>query len=243
MAGVAVVAIGLFIVTRGPSPTPVPKADPTVITGESPRIQGEVRQPDPAETAKHAAVDAIRSGGAAYATGDLISAQTQFEAAVIAAPDDAEARNNLAQVLVRQGKTAQAMPHYDVAVKIAPDKWSYRFNRARAYSQLERWADAAVEYEVATRLFPDDFATHYNLGLALIRLRRYSDAVGWLEKAVAAAPEEHGFLIQLGTAHIGAGQPDRARVAFEQFLSRAPNDAEAPRVKALLEALAAAPSK
>jgi hypothetical protein len=54
------------------------------------------------------------------------------------------------------------------------------------------------------------------------------------------APGETSFLITLGTAYVGAKQPDRARAAFELFLQRAPADPEAPRVKSLLESMAAA---
>jgi hypothetical protein len=55
---------------------------------------------------------------------------------------------------------------------------------------------------------------------------------------VTEAPEEHGFLITLGTAYVGAAQPERARTAFERFLQLAPDNPEAPKVKALLQALA-----
>jgi Flp pilus assembly protein TadD len=68
-------------------------------------------------------------------------------------------------------------------------------------------------------------------------VRDYGAAAASLEQAVAAAPEEHDFLISLGTAYVGASQHDRARVVFERFLRLAPNDPEAPKVKALLQAL------
>lgn len=191
-------------------------------------------------TVSFAAVDAKRDAAAAYNRGDHAIALTQLEAAVAASPADPESRNNLGQLLVRQGRTAEALPHFDEAVRLAAGRWAYRFNRARAYGLLNRWTDAIADYRVAAMLFPQDHATLYNLGLALLRVRDYPEAVGVLDQAVAAAPDEHEFLITLGTAYVGAAQSDRARATFERFLELAPNDAEAPRVKALLDALAAA---
>ena len=183
------------------------------------------------------AIDSKRAAGAAYSAGDFASALTALEAAVEAAPSDPEARNNFGQLLVRQGRAAAALPHFDEAVRLDGTRWNYRFNRARAYGLLDRWPEAVADYRRASQMFPEDHATLYNLGLALMRVRDYGAAATTLEQAVAAAPEQHDFLITLGTAYVGAAQPDRARAPFERFLELAPNDPEAPKVKALLEAL------
>ena len=193
-----------------------------------------------AETLSSAAAGLKREGAAAYVKGDYATALTQLDAAVAASPLDPEARNNLGQLLVRQGRAAEALPHFGEAVRLDGQRWSYRFNRARAYGVLDRWPDAIAEYRVAANLFPDDHATLYNLGLALMQVKDYPAAARALEQAIAAAPEEPSLLITLGTAYVGAEQPDHARATFERFLAVAPNDAEAPRVKALLDALAAA---
>lgn len=186
------------------------------------------------------AVDAKRDAAVAYARGDYGAALAQLEAAVASSPNDAEARNNLGQLFVRMGRAADSVGHFDEAVRLDGQRWAYRFNRARAYGLLNRWPDAIADYRVAITLFPGDHATLYNLGLALLRVRDYPAAVVALEEAVAAAPEAHDFLITLGTAYVGTEQSDRARATFERFLELAPEDAEAPRVRALLEALFAA---
>jgi tetratricopeptide (TPR) repeat protein len=188
----------------------------------------------------YAAADAKRSGSVAYAGGDMSRALEQYEAAVEATPDDAEAQNNLGQLLVRMGRATDAIAHFDAAVTLDGERWSYRFNRARTYGLLNRWKEAVAEYRVAAGLFPDDHATAFNLGLALLRVPDYPEAVRALEHAVAMAPEEAAFLITLGTAYVGAQQTDRARATFEKFLEVAPSDAEVPRVKGLLEAMTAA---
>lgn len=235
----AVIGVAAIVTMRSGEPrasTPEPAPAP-VIAAEA---TSEPKPIDASALGRSQGEDAQRAGAGAYASGDLASALTQFEAAVAAKPEDPEAQNNLGQVLVRLNRAADALPHFDEAVRRDSQKWAYRFNRARAYGALERWNEAAVEYRAAAEIFPDDYATRYNLGLVLLRQKQYRDAVTELERAVAQAPGEVSFLITLGTAHVGAEQPARARAVFQQFLELAPNDPEAPRVKSLIAALDAA---
>lgn len=222
------------------STVPEPPSKAAVTRPQSTGRAGLGPAADAGTAGAYAAVDAKRAGTASYTTGDLPSALERFEEAVAETPDDSEAQNNLGQILIRLGRAKDALPHFDAAIEIDGERWSYRFNRARAYGLLNMWEQAVAEYRVAANLFPDDHATAYNLGLALMRLNRYPEATGALEHAVEMAPGETSFLITLGTAYVGAKQPDRARATFEKFLERAPADPEAPRVKSLLESMAAA---
>ena len=199
-----------------------------------------VREPqtiDPTVLARNKSAESKIAGYAAYSAGNLDAALASFQQAVEQNPEDPEARNNLAQVLVRLNRPGDALMHLDEAIQLDGTKWAYRFNRARAYAQLNRLSDAATEYRVASNMFPDDYATQYNLGLVLLKSKQYLDAVQALERAVALAPSEPSFLISLGTAYVAIERPDRAKATFEQFLEMAPDDPEAPRVKALIQAL------
>ena len=242
-AAVAIGALLLFaVISRNASSHP---AEALPAASESVKTPAAAPAPaassadgiEPAPARSVAAVDTHRAAVAAYAVGDFASALAQLEALVASAPDDAEARNNLGQLLVRQGRVVDALPHFDAAIRLNEQRWSYRFNRARAYGLVDRWNDAVADYRIAAQLLPDDHATQYNLGLALLRVRDYAGAATVLEHAVAAAPEQHDFLITLGTAYMGASQQDRARATFERFLELAPNDPESPKVKDLLHAL------
>lgn len=247
--GVVGIAIAAFVLTAIGLLTSGSDGTQTAAGGSStigtPVTQAPPKMPEPrpidsVALAKNLGADARRAGNAAYAMGDFAAALARFQAAVDANPEDPEARNNLAQVLVRQNRAADALPHLDEAVRINPQTWAYRFNRARALAALERWKEAATEYRAAADLFPEDYATQYNLGLTLMRLKQYADSVTALERAVALAPGEPSFLITLGTAYVGAERPDRAKAVLQQFLELAPDDPEAPRVKALIGALTAA---
>jgi tetratricopeptide (TPR) repeat protein len=236
----AVVLVGAMASEEPAPPAPAPavadvQSEPAT-SDEEPAFEADASvAATPARSFE--AMDATRSAAAAYASGDFAAAQAAAEAAVAASPEDAEARNTLGQVLVRQGRAAEALPHFDQAVRLDDQRWAYRFNRARAYGLVNRWPEAVVEYRAAAQILPDDHVTLYNLGLALLRVRDYGAAVVSLEQAVAAAPDQHDFLITLGTAYVGAAQPDRARQTFERFLELAPEHAEASKVKSLLQAL------
>jgi Flp pilus assembly protein TadD len=236
-----VIGVGLAIQSNLPPATvaatastgrPIVQPAGTESTGE------EIAAPDTsADARQHQALDARRSGAAAYARGDLAGSVSRYEEAVAASPEDAGARNDLGQVLVRLERSREAIPHFDEAIRLDPEEWAYRFNRARAYGQLQQWNDAVRDYRAAVRLFPDDYATHYNLGLALMRLKQYPEAAATLEQAVTMAPGESTFLITLGTAYVGAQRPDRARATFERFLTLFPDDGEAETIKELLQAM------
>lgn len=235
-----VIGVGALIASRASAPSPVARDTAAVPEAAASPERRDAQAPGSEPATAYAVVDAKRAGAAAYRLGDLSGALTELESAVTAAPDDAEARNNLAQVLIRHGRVKDALLHLDEAVRFNAAQWSYRFNRARAYGLLDRWPDAVNEYRVALQLFPEDHVTAYNLGLAQMRTKEYVQAAATLEQAVSLSAESHDFLVTLGTAYVGAEKPDRARATFEKFLAAAPSNPDAPRVKALLEAMAAA---
>jgi tetratricopeptide (TPR) repeat protein len=239
VAGIAILAIAIVVASSRGGDDSVAKAAAV----RPPPLSAPVANAEPVDQevlARNESMELRRAGSVAYTNGDIDSALAQFQAAVEANPNDAEARNNLAQVLVRLKRSTEALAHLDEAVRLDEQKWAYRFNRARAYAELNRLPEAITEYRVAANLFPDDYATHFNLGVVFLRTKQYPEAVQSLERAVNLAPGEPSFLISLGTAYVGVEQPAKAKAAFQHFLEIAPDDPESPRVKALIEALDAA---
>ena len=66
----------------------------------------------------------------------------QSEQAVRLDPADAETHNNLANMRLRQGRTAEALDHYAKAGQFAPDDPESRFALAAAYAAAGRFDDA-----------------------------------------------------------------------------------------------------
>jgi tetratricopeptide (TPR) repeat protein len=193
----------------------------------------------PGAAEPYQAVESVQHAAAAYVQGNVDGALVAYEAAVAANPDDAEARNNLAQLLVRVGRADEALPHFGQVITAHPDRWAYRFNRGRAFAALNRWPEAVADYETAVATFPDDYATHYNLGLAQARMNAHAAAATAFERAVALAPGESSFLVSLGTEYIALNRIADARTVFEQYLREQPQGPDAARVQQVIDGLTA----
>ena len=194
--------------------------------------------PAPARRGVVASIDARRPGEAAYNRGDVSAALEHFEEAVAADPKDAEALNNLGQVLVRQGRALEAIPHFDRAIALVPSSWAYHFNRARAYATMEQWGQAVAGYQDAQRLFPEDYATQFNLARALQKSGDLPRALEAFERAIELAPGQADFHLAHGLALEAASRPKDASAAYRRYLELAEDPAEADKVKeriALLE--------
>jgi len=187
-----------------------------------------------AATARDESAPAIAS----YAAGDIDGALRRFKQAVARDPDDAEALNNLGQLLVRADRAVEAVEYFDRAIARQPGAWAYRFNRARALGILGQW-DAAVDgYRDAARLFPDDYVTHFNLAKALQKKGDLNAAIETFERAIQLAPGEADFHLSHGLALEAAKRPNAAAAAYRKYLELAANRPEADKVRgriALLE--------
>lgn len=216
----------------------------TESTGFVPRNAGDVETsvPDEVTTA-----DFSRSGLAAYKGGDLASAEAKLKAAVEADGQNAEALNNLGQVLVRAGKPSEAIAAFDRAIALSDGVWAYRFNRARAFAQMQDWSQAIAGYNDALRLFPDDYATHFNLAKARESSGDLPGAVESYGKAAELAPGQGEFQLWYGRALDRSGRQQDAVAAYKKFLELEPDGPQAEKVKARLTQLgdppAGAPSR
>ena len=70
--------------------------------------------------------------------GDLATAAQHFRHALRSKPDNAEAHNNLGNVLDSQGDLEQAAFHYELALRINPEYASARENLQRVLLKLKR---------------------------------------------------------------------------------------------------------
>jgi tetratricopeptide (TPR) repeat protein len=184
-----------------------------------------------------AAVDASRAGVAAYTGGDLTTAIAQFTAAVEADPDNADALNNLGQVLVKAGRAREAIAYFDRAIAVSDAVWAYHFNRARAYDELKEWRQAVAGYTDAARLFPDDYVTQFNLAKARQADGDMTGAVQGYARAIELAPEQADFHLWYGQALDLSGRLADAAAAYRRYLELEPHAARAEKVKARLAQL------
>ena len=196
-----------------------------------PSVPSSPREPAAADPVA-VALDSKREGVSAYNRGDVAVAIDGFTRAVEAHPDDAEALNNLGQVLVKAGRAAEAIRHFDRAVELSPDGWAYHFNRARAYAVMQQWPRAIAGYRDAARLFPGDYATQFNLAKALQANGDVPGALEAFQRAIQLAPGQADFHLSYGLALEAAKRPKDAAAAYKQFLVLEPESPEAEKVKA-----------
>jgi len=236
LALTSAVAIPLLMGTpRTGAAIPAPAA--AAMAGETGTASITADTPSYTPSGVFAASDANRGGTAAYANGDIGSAESQYRAAVVADPDNSEALNNLGQVLVRNGDARGAIEFFDRAIAASPDIWAYHFNRARAYGEIADWPEAIDGYEDAARLFPGDYVTQFNLARAREQYGDLPGAISGYARAIELAPSEADFRLWYGQALDKNGQDVEAAAAYRDYLELAPESPRAEQVKSRLAQL------
>jgi tetratricopeptide (TPR) repeat protein len=242
VAGViAAAGVATFIAGR---PTRPANAAPLPTTGaaDSPNDpSARAPGPPPGAAGRSAtavtSMDVARQGLAAYNRGDVTGSVEQFTAAVQADPQNADAQNNLGQVLVRTGRTRDAIPHFDQAIALSDGTWAYHFNRARAYADLKEWSRAVAGYRDAARLFPEDYITAFNLAKALQAGGDLPAAIAEYERAIVLAPAQADFHLSHAFALETASKPREAAAAYRRFLELEESSPQAEKIKARIAQL------
>jgi len=228
-----------FVLSPAAAPAPpavVQTAAPPPAPGARPaRTVDAARETAQARTFSSREVS--RSGMAAYNRGDVAGSLEQFRAAVDADPENPEALNNVGQVLVRSGRTRDAIPYFDRAIGISDGVWAYHFNRARAYAQLQQWTSAVTGYREAARLFPDDYVTQFNLAKALEANGELTAAVDAYARAIGLAPGEPDFHLAHGQALEAAKRPAEAAAAYRRYLELVDAAPQAEKIKSRIAQL------
>ena len=71
---------------------------------------------------------------------------------------------NLGNLLMKEGRTEEAIPHLQRAVSLAPSNAFCHFKLGEAYRRVHRSDEARRELERATQLEPENATVHYQLG-------------------------------------------------------------------------------
>lgn len=231
LGGFLVIVGGLWLTSDSETPAAASTARPSDPLAAR-RQRTAAGQPAPTEPAQRPFMDSSAVAVTAYSAGDYTSALEGFQAAVEKNPQDAESLSNLGQVLVRLGRTEEAVPYFDRAIGLIPGRWAYHFNRARALGLLGRWDEAIAGYRHAQLRFPGDYATAFNLALALHKKGDDAGAVAEYQKAIALAPEDASFRFALALSFERLQKNADASAAYEEYLRLAPDAPDAERVRA-----------
>ncbi len=127
-----------------------------------------------------AALDPYNRGVQALAQDRLGEAERLFRLAAAAAPDLADARYNLALVLLRRGQTDEAVGLLGGLARERPLDAEYRCALGNALFQSTRYADAVAQYQSVLQAHPGHRRAAFGLARALTEAgRRVEAGAAW----------------------------------------------------------------
>jgi len=227
----SLLALSIVVVTSRADQTGAAAAAPAPAATSAPRVRADPPTPPDSAPGEPRFLDPRIGGRVAYAQGDYLTAADRYRKAIEANPSDADALNNLAQVLARMGNPADALPFFERAITLYPGVWAYRFNLAHAYGEMGNWKRAVTEYRSAGELFPDDYVTQFNLARALHKQGREQEAIVEYQKAIALAPGEPSFHLSIGLSYERLNRPNDAVESYRRYLELSPEAPDAQQVK------------
>jgi tetratricopeptide (TPR) repeat protein len=166
-------------------------------------------------------------GVARLAMGDIEGADQAYREALRLRPGFIEARINLGNVLVQQGKPAEAEVCYREVLRLRPNYAEAQNNLGAALRSQNRLTEAAVCYEQAIRLKPDYREAYENLGDVLGQLGRLDEAIAACRQALRVDPNSPFAHNNLGVVLGRQEKWDEAITHYQQALRLRPEHVEA----------------
>jgi type IV pilus assembly protein PilF len=139
-------------------------------------------------------------------------------------PDFADARNDLAAVLMISGRSAEArkewLAAYASAFNPTPDQTAW--NLGSSYLEDKDLGEALRWFQSAVARNPSFARAQESLGAVLIAQGRIDEAIVHLEKVVKTLPDDTQLVLDLGDAYSRAGRFAEARQRLESVIKRDP---------------------
>ncbi len=143
--------------------------------------------------------------------------------------------NNLAGVLVQQGKRDEALPLLDAATSICREcSWVHEHN-GETLAAAGRLVEAQRAFERAIALNPLSASAHSNLGVVLVHLGSAASGFAALKRAVEIEPGRATWRKSLAIGLALDGRPDEARAVIDQAIQQHPE--MRPELQPILEAI------
>lgn len=155
------------------------------------------------------------------AEGKLEEARINYEESLAYQPD-VEVYQNLASLLIRQGKDHQAADVLERALNLKDTSPALRFELHKAagncWARIQRNVDAERHYARALELNPSADEIRANLGALNLQSGRMDAARRHFEDAVAANPRNDKALTGLGSCLLALGEKRGAHDCFARAL-------------------------
>ena len=117
-------------------------------------------------------------------------AADQFYKALEIDPRHFPALNNLSDVLLKCGKSAESLEAAERAIAINPNELrAPHNNHGAALKELGRYREAILSYKKAIEIEPEFGEGYYNIALILANICKFDEALSYYEMAIAARPD------------------------------------------------------
>ena len=168
-----------------------------------------------------------RLGNALAAQAKYANSEKAYENSLALAPDYAPALNGLAAVLVKEGKTKQAMARIDRQIAAQPKAFQLDVAKAEFCIAQKDWACAEHSYQQTLALNP--FYVNGYLALAHIyaATNRPQNMIQAYEAARSKFPQYLPTYILLAQVYEYVGNADRARQVYQDALKVDPDSYQA----------------
>ena len=134
---------------------------------------------------------------------------------------------NVGQVLGKQGRYGEALPHFAEALRINPDFFDALINMGFTLSEQGKPAEAVGFYNKALSVEPGSAKAHQELALALVKLEKKDEALEHFYKAMEITPTDADARTNLGLMLARLGKLREAAEQLNEALRLNPNSAEA----------------
>jgi Flp pilus assembly protein TadD/TolB-like protein len=149
-------------------------------------------------------------------------AAASIEQAKRLSPSSPEVDATLGELLVRTGKTAEAIAAFRRTLDVEPNNYDALLGLARAYDAAHETANAESTYRRAIALQPDYWAGYSKLAGHFYAQGQYAEAAAALERVTRLSPQNSRAFSNLGAAYELLGQADRATAAYQRAIAIEP---------------------
>lgn len=210
----AVLALAACATAPRPPPAPATPVEPA--QQEQPQQQP---QPPPLRPEKEA-YGLFAEGVAAYEAGNLTAAEDRFLQVLEQAPRSANTRFNVALLLERQGRTAEALEAYEGIRRLHPGHVPTLLSLGRLYQRQGRLEEVLALYEAALQVpgLGGEPSLLLSLASALREQGRLEQAEATVRRVLSRHPEERRAHAELALVAYAQGRYRLAELVCTQAL-------------------------
>jgi eukaryotic-like serine/threonine-protein kinase len=164
--------------------------------------------------------DALLGLADAYANvGRTQEAEDAYKRAAAMRPADWDGHYRLGAFYYSQHRFPEAATQFHRVIELLPDHVPAHTGLGTTLISLGKEDEAEAEFKKALALAPDYVASS-NLGVIYYNHKRFAEAAAMTEQALQLNDKDYRLWNNLAIAYEWLGQPDKARQAFHQELSR-----------------------